>query len=57
MKRYGQNYTQVIASDSADDSIRHIPYQYRGREVMQRTLELEMAEMAARLIPCYVLKV
>jgi hypothetical protein len=38
-------------------SIREIPYEYRGRQVVLRTLELGMAELVARLLPVYILKV
>jgi hypothetical protein len=38
-------------------SIREIPYGYRGRQVVLRTVELGMAELVARLTPLYVLKV
>lgn len=38
-------------------SIREIPYEYRGRQVVLRTVELGMAELMARLMPVYILKV
>jgi hypothetical protein len=38
-------------------SIREIPYEYRGRQVVLRAVELGMAEPLARLTPAYVLKV
>jgi len=37
--------------------VRDLPYEYRGRKVVLRTLELGMAELVARLTPVYVLKV
>jgi hypothetical protein len=37
--------------------VREIPYDYRGRMVVLRTLELGLAEVAAKLIPLYVLKI
>lgn len=39
------------------DQVRHLPFEYRDGSVLRRTLELEMAEVAARLVPEYVLKV
>jgi hypothetical protein len=38
-------------------SIREIPYEYRGRKVVLRAVELGMAELVARLTPVYILKV
>jgi hypothetical protein len=37
--------------------VRDLPYEYRGRKVVLRTLELGMADLVARLTPAYVLKV
>jgi hypothetical protein len=37
--------------------LRNIPYNYRGREVIVKTLELNLGESVARLIPEYVLKI
>lgn len=37
--------------------VREIPYDYRGRMVVLRTLELGLAEITAKLIPLYVLKI
>lgn len=36
---------------------REIPYLYRGREVVLKTLELNLCELVAKLLPRYVLKV
>jgi len=38
-------------------SARDIPYVYRGRDVVLKVLELRLGEIAAKLIPLYVLKV
>lgn len=38
-------------------NVREIPYTYRGREVVLRTLELNLCELVAKLIPRYVLKI
>ncbi|MBU4509512.1 hypothetical protein KJ830_00535, partial [bacterium] len=37
--------------------VREMPYDYRGRMVVLRTLELGLAEITAKLIPLYVLKI
>jgi hypothetical protein len=37
--------------------VREIPYAYRGREVVLRTLELNLCELVAKLVPRYVLKI
>ena len=37
--------------------VREIPYAYRGREVVLKTLELNMCELVAKLLPRYVLKI
>ncbi|UCF85893.1 MAG: hypothetical protein JSV50_09755 [Desulfobacteraceae bacterium] len=37
--------------------VREIPYIYRGREVVLKTLELNMCELVAKLLPQYVLKI
>lgn len=37
--------------------LREIPYDYRGRMVVLRTLELDLAKIIAKLIPLYVLKI
>ena len=34
-----------------------IPFSYRGREVIVRTIELRMCDIVARLMPIYVLKI
>lgn len=39
------------------DQVRHLPFEYRDGSVLRRTLDLEMAEVAARLVPEFVLKV
>jgi len=36
---------------------REIPYLYRGREVVLKSLELNLCELVAKLVPRYVLKV
>jgi hypothetical protein len=34
-----------------------IPFLYRGREVIVRTIELRICDIVARLVPIYVLKI
>ncbi len=55
---------RYFKADAANDrgkqiifDIRDIPFIYRGREVALRLLELELGEIAAKLIPLYVIKV
>lgn len=42
---------QIIAG------VRDLPYEYRGRKVVLRMVELGMGELVARLTPVYVLKI
>ena len=37
--------------------VREIPFQYRGRQVVLKALELNMCELVAKLVPRYVLKI
>ena len=37
-------------------NVRDLPYEYRGRKVVLRTVELGLADLVARLAPAYVLK-
>ncbi len=57
----GERYYEVSFETDAGNQIIHgvrdVPYEYRGRQVVTRTVELDMAELVARLIPIYVLKV
>lgn len=57
----GQRYFEVEMSSGQGvkmfSDIRNMPYEYRGSVVLERTLELEMAEVVASLKPIYVLKV
>lgn len=41
-----------IIFDTAD-----VPYRYRGKEVLLKIMELNMAEIVAKLVPLYVVKV
>ncbi|MBE0477746.1 hypothetical protein IBX65_01320 [Candidatus Aerophobetes bacterium] len=56
-KRY---FKTDVANDRGKQIIsntRDIPYQFRGREVLLKVMELDMAEIVAKLIPLYVVKV
>jgi len=55
---------RYFKADAANDrgkqiifDVRDIPFIYRGREVALKLLELELGEIAAKLIPLYVIKV
>lgn len=37
--------------------VREVPFDYRGREVLLRSLEIGLVDIAAKLIPQYVLKI
>ncbi len=37
--------------------LRNVPYEYRGKEVVTQTVELELGKPVAELIPIYVLKI
>lgn len=57
----GDRYFEVAMSTGRGreilSQVRHLPFEYRGRKVLLRTLELGMADLVARLEPEYVLKV
>lgn len=56
----GQRYFEVdLLNDRGKavlSNVREIPYSYRGRKVVLRSLELNLCELLAKLIPEYVLK-
>jgi hypothetical protein len=56
----GGRYFEIdLASDYGYQLIsnaRDIPFDYRGKAVILRTLELGLGELAAKLVPLYVLK-
>ncbi|MFQ5649822.1 MAG: hypothetical protein ACE5IY_07760 [bacterium] len=37
--------------------LRNVPYEYRGKEILSQTVELELGRPVAELIPIYVLKI
>ena len=57
----GDRYFEVVLREGRGRSILeqvgHLPFEYRGSQVLQRALDLDMLEVAARLSPEYVLKV
>lgn len=60
-KLNGQRYFDVEMATGRGrqmfSEIRNLPYEYRGQVVIERTLDLDMAEIVASLKPMYVLKV
>lgn len=56
-KRYFVVDMQNAVGQKIIDNPREIPYTFRGQAVVLRSLELGLCEIAARLIPEYVLKV
>jgi len=57
----GERYFEVeIQNDRGKkiiSEVRELPYEYRGRKVMLRALEIGSIEIVAKLIPQYVLKI
>lgn len=57
----GERYFEVDLTSGGGRQIiagvRDLPYEFRGRKVVLRALELGLADLVARLIPLYVLKV
>lgn len=57
----GRRYFRTdVANDRGKQIIsdtQHIPYQYRGKEVLLKVMELNMAEIVVKLVPLYVVKV
>lgn len=59
---YGNN--RYFELDQATDrgkkvisDVKELPYTYRGREVVLKSLELNLCELVAKLVPRYVLKI
>jgi hypothetical protein len=56
----GERYFEVdLASDygyQIISNVRDIPFDYRGKAVILRTMELGLGELVAKLVPLYVLK-
>lgn len=57
----GERYFEIdLCAGSAPQliaGVRDLPYEYRGREVVKRTVDLGMGELVAQLNPVYILKV
>ena len=57
----GKRYFKIDAANDRGKQIigdvKDMPYQYRGKEVLLKTMELNMAEIIAKLIPLYVVMV
>ena len=55
-----RRYFEVdLASDHGSQvisNVRDIPFNYRGKTVILRTMELGLGELVAKLVPFYVLK-
>jgi hypothetical protein len=56
-KRYFEVEMQNDRGKKIISEVRELPYEYRGRRVVLRTLEIGAIEIVAKLIPEYVLKV
>ena len=56
-KRYFEVEMQNDRGKKILSEVCHVPYEYRGRMVVLRALEIGLIEIAAKLIPQYVLKI
>jgi len=56
-KRYFEVEMQNDRGKKIISEVRELPYEYRGRKVVLRALELGLTEIVAKLIPQYVLKI
>jgi len=56
-KRYFEVEMQNDRGKKIISEVRELPYEYRGRRVLLRTLEIGAIEIVAKLIPEYVLKI
>jgi hypothetical protein len=56
-KRYFEVEMQNDRGKKVISEVRELPYEYRGRRVMLRALEIGSIEIVAKLIPQYVLKI
>jgi hypothetical protein len=56
-KRYFEIEMQNDTGKKIISEVRELPYEYRGRKVVLRTLEIGSIEIVAKLIPQYVLKI
>jgi len=56
-KRYFEVEMQNDRGKKIVSEVRELPYEYRGRKVVLRALEIGLIEIVAKLIPQYVLKI
>lgn len=56
-KRYFEVEMQNDSGKKIISDVRELPYEYRGRRVVLRALEIGSIEIVAKLIPQYVLKI
>jgi len=56
-KRYFEVEMQNDSGKKIISEVRELPYEYRGRKVVLRALEIGSIEIVAKLIPQYVLKI
>jgi hypothetical protein len=56
-KRYFEVEMQNDRGKKVISEVRELPYEYRGRKVVLRALEIGAIEIVAKLIPQYVLKI
>ena len=56
-KRYFEVEMQNDRGKKIISSVRELPYEYRGRKVVLRALEIGLMDIVAKLIPEYVLKI
>ncbi|MHC4396793.1 MAG: hypothetical protein ACYS1A_14180 [Planctomycetota bacterium] len=56
-KRYFEVEIQNDRGKKIISEVREVPYEYRGRRVVLRTLEIGAIDIVAKLIPQYVLKI
>jgi hypothetical protein len=56
-KRYFEVEMQNDRGKKMISEVRDLPYEYRGRTVVLRSLEIGIIDIIAKLIPQYVLKI
>jgi len=56
-KRYFEIEMQNDRGKKIISEVRELPYEYRGRKVVLRALEIGLIEIVAKLVPKYVLKI
>ena len=56
-KRYFEVEMQNDRGKKIISEVRELPYEYRGRTVVLRSIEVGMLEIVAKMIPQYVFKI